>query len=66
MPKESYLTKEDMIFLAKLPLSDEQLTELLKWASTYEKEEKEEKPKKEFKSIFQCIPRCGDIEEKKE
>ena len=51
------LTKQDMIFLAKLPLSDEQLTELLKWAHTY----KEEEPKSEIKSIFKC-----DIEEIKE
>jgi len=33
------LTNEDMIFLSKLPLSDEQLIELLKWAHTYEEEE---------------------------
>ena len=53
------LTNQDMIFLAKLPISDEQLIELLKWAHTY----KEEEPKKtvEIKSIFKC-----DIEEIKE
>jgi len=57
------LTNQDMIFLAKLPLSDEQLIELLKWASTYEeeKEEKEEPKKEEIKSIFNC-----DMEEIKE
>jgi hypothetical protein len=38
------LTYQDMVFLAKLPLSDEQLTELLKWAHAY-KEEEEPKPK---------------------
>jgi hypothetical protein len=36
------LTNQDMMFLAKLPLTDEQLTELLKWAHTYKEEEKEE------------------------
>jgi len=58
------LTNQDLIFLAKLPLSDEQLTELLKWAHTYkeEKEEKEEKPKPIIQSNFKCIPKCG-IEE---
>lgn len=59
------LTNQDMIFLAKLPLSDEQLTELLKWASTYEEEKEEEEPKRtsteEINSIFKC-----DIEEIKE
>lgn len=54
------LTNQDMIFLAKLPLSDEQLTELLKWAHTY-KEEEEPKKTVEIKSIFKC-----DIEEIKE
>ena len=52
------LTNQDMIFLAKLPLSDEQLIELLKWAHTYKEEEE---PKSEIKSIFKC-----DIEEIKE
>jgi len=59
------LTNQDMIFLAKLPLSDEQLIELLKWASTYEEEKEEkEEPKRtseEIKSIFNC-----DMEEIKE
>ena len=54
------LTNQDMIFLAKLPLSDEQLTELLKWASTYEEEPKRTSTE-EIKSIFKC-----DTEEIKE
>jgi hypothetical protein len=45
------LTNQDMIFLAKLPLSDEQLIELLKWASTYKEEEK---PKSVIESTFKC------------
>lgn len=52
--KKNKLTTEDMVFLAKLPLSDEQLEELLKWAHTYEEEE--DKPKTKFKSIFKCEP----------
>jgi hypothetical protein len=55
------LTNQDMIFLAKLPLSDEQLTELLKWASTYEEEEPKRTSTEEIKSIFKC-----DTEEIKE
>jgi hypothetical protein len=56
------LTNQDMIFLAKLPLSDEQLTELLKWASTYEEEEEPKRTStEEIKSIFKC-----DTEEIKE
>jgi hypothetical protein len=54
------LTNQDMIFLAKLPLSDEQLTELLKWAHTYDEEE-ESKKTVEIKSIFK-----RDMEEIKE
>jgi hypothetical protein len=45
------LTNEDMLFLAKLPLSDKQLIELLKWAHTYKEEEKS---KSEIESIFKC------------
>ena len=46
------LTNEDKQFLAKLPLSEEQMIELLKWAHTYKEEEKPTEETKEENIIY--------------